>query len=83
MGFDIDMAQLLAREMKVNLQFIPFEQDDLVAQLDAGLFDVGMAGVPVTPPGWKRLSFQSLILRPRYALLFLIIGAMNFPLPNP
>ena len=60
MGFDIDMAQLLAREMKVNLQFIPFEQDDLVAQLDAGLFDVGMAGVPVPPPVGKDYLFRAL-----------------------
>ena len=52
------MAQLLAGEMKVKLQFIPFEQDDLIAQLDAGLFDVGMAGVPVTTPRLEKTTFS-------------------------
>ena len=41
-----------------GLRFIPFEQDDLVAQLDAGLFDVGMAGVPVTTPRLGKMTFS-------------------------
>jgi len=41
-----------------GLRFIPFEQDDLIAQLDAGLFDVGMAGVSVTTPRLEKMTFS-------------------------
>ena len=52
------MAQLLAGEMKVKLQFIPFKQDDLTAQLDAKWFDVGMSGVPVRTPRLGKMTFS-------------------------
>ena len=69
-GFDIDMAQLLAKEMNVKLQFITFEQNDLTAQLDAGLFDVGMAGVPVTTPRLEKMTFSEPYLET--ALCFIV-----------
>jgi ABC-type amino acid transport substrate-binding protein len=37
-GVDIDMAQLLAREMNVKLEFFPFEFDTMAAQLKARRF---------------------------------------------
>lgn len=69
-GFDIDMAQLLAGEMNVKLQFIPFDQEDLAAQLDAGLFDVAMAGVPVTTPRLEEMTFSEPYLET--ALCFIV-----------
>ena len=44
--------------MKVKLQFIPFKQDDLTAQLDAKWFDVGMSGVPVRTPRLGKMTFS-------------------------
>ena len=58
-GFDIDMAQILAREMKVKLEFVPFEFQKMAAQLDAGLFDVIMSGVAVTTPRLEKLTFSA------------------------
>jgi Na+/H+-dicarboxylate symporter len=55
-GFDVDMAQILAREMKVKLEFVPFDFKKMAAQLDAGLFDALYGGHhlfyrPGLPPG--------------------------------
>jgi ABC-type amino acid transport substrate-binding protein len=58
-GFDIDMAQLLAREMKVKLEFIPFEFDTMVEQLNAGQFDLIMAGVVITTPRLEKMTFSA------------------------
>jgi ABC-type amino acid transport substrate-binding protein len=58
-GFDIDMAQLLAREMKVKLELIPFDWDKMAAQLDARQFDLIMAGVGVTTPRLEKMTFSA------------------------
>jgi ABC-type amino acid transport substrate-binding protein len=34
-GFDIDMAQPLAREMNLKLEFFPFDFDTTAAQIEA------------------------------------------------
>jgi Na+/H+-dicarboxylate symporter len=58
-GFDIDMAQLLAREMKVKLEFIPFEFDTMVTQLNVGQFDLIMAGVAVTTTRLEKMTYSA------------------------
>jgi ABC-type amino acid transport substrate-binding protein len=57
-GFDIDMAQLLAHEMKVKLEFVPFEAGNIVAQLNAGYFDLIMSGTAVTTPRLEKMVFS-------------------------
>lgn len=58
-GFDIDMAQLLAREMGVKLEFVPFERDRMAAQLDEGRFDVIMSGLVITTPRLETMTFST------------------------
>jgi len=58
-GFDIDMAQLLAREMKVKLEFFPFEIDTMAAQLEARQFDLIMAGIAVTTPRLEKITYSA------------------------
>jgi len=58
-GFDIDMAQLLAREMKVELEFIPVDWDKMVAQLDARQVDLIMAGVVITTPRLEKMIYSA------------------------
>jgi Na+/H+-dicarboxylate symporter len=58
-GFDVDMAQILAREMKVKLEFVPFDYKKMAAQLDAGLFDLIMAGILVTTPRLEKMTFSA------------------------
>ncbi len=57
-GFDIDMAQLLADEMNVKLEFIPFEDEKMVEQLNAGHFDLIMSGIAVTTPRLEKMVFS-------------------------
>ena len=47
-GFDIELAHDLARELGVTLAFVPVDRDTMAAQLDAGYSDLVMSGVVVT-----------------------------------
>ena len=58
-GFDVDMAQLLAREMNVKLAFVPFDHEKMAAQLEAGFFDVIMAGTVMTTPRLEKMTFSA------------------------
>lgn len=57
-GFDIDMAQRLAQEMGVTIEFVPFAFNSLTQQLDKDHFDVAMSGIygTVEQSGNIRLS---------------------------
>jgi len=46
-GFDVDMAHLLAKDIGVELEFVPIERDGLVGQLNA-CCDIMMSGYVVT-----------------------------------
>jgi Na+/H+-dicarboxylate symporter len=58
-GFDIDMAHLLAKDLEVNLEFIPFEHDTMLQQLNDHQVDIIMSGVAVTPLLLKHLRFSA------------------------
>ncbi len=44
-GFDIDVAQELAAELGVEIEFVPFSFDSIFEQLEADHFDIAMAGI--------------------------------------
>ena len=48
-GFDIEMAHTLARDLGVQLEFVPIERSRMVEQVNAGYCDLIMSGVAVTP----------------------------------
>jgi ABC-type amino acid transport substrate-binding protein len=58
-GFDVDMAQLLAREMKVKLEFVPIDRATLAEQLDSGVVDVAMGGLVMTTPRLEKITFSA------------------------
>ena len=47
-GFDIELAHQLAREMGVGLAFVPVDRHGLATQLAEGYCDIVMSGVAVT-----------------------------------
>jgi ABC-type amino acid transport substrate-binding protein len=47
-GFDVEMAYRLARNMRVNVEFVPFRTATLIEQLEADHFDVAMSGLEGT-----------------------------------
>jgi len=48
-GFDIEMAHTLARDLGVQLAFVPVTRERMAEQLSAGDYDIIMSGVAVTP----------------------------------
>jgi ABC-type amino acid transport substrate-binding protein len=60
-GLNIDLAQLLAWELKVKLEFVPFDYENMVQQLNTGLFDLVMSGVAVTTPRLEKMTFSELL----------------------
>lgn len=57
-GFDIDMAHLLARELGVDLEFIPYEFETMTQQLNDDHFDIIMSGVLKTPRRFEEMDFS-------------------------
>ena len=58
-GFDVDMARVLARDLGVRLEFVPVEWDlkRMADRLDRGECDVVMTGLLVTPQGATVLRY--------------------------
>lgn len=56
-GYDIDMAQILAGQLGVDVLFVPIEEDRIEEQLERGEFDVGMAGLAMTPGHLTNLRY--------------------------
>ena len=58
-GFDVEMAHALARELGVSVEFAPLPREQLLEILDAGRVDVVMAGVVVTTGRASRVAFSA------------------------
>jgi ABC-type amino acid transport substrate-binding protein len=54
-GFDVDLAHRLAKDLAVEIEFVPFEGDTLGRQLEADHFDLAMSGVVGTIPRAERM----------------------------
>lgn len=57
-GFDIEMAHMLARELKCRLHFIPFEYETLAEQLASGEIDIAMSGLSLSTGDLARMGFS-------------------------
>jgi proton glutamate symport protein len=70
-GFDVDMAHLLARHMGSRVEFVPFEFARLADQLEAGEFDVAMSGIGMLPSRLMGMRFTEPYHQVTAALLVL------------
>lgn len=68
-GFDVELAHRLAREMGVGLAFVPVDRDRLPAQLAEGYCDLVMSGVVVTTPWAREVLFSDSYLDETLALV--------------
>ncbi len=57
-GFDVEMAHALARELRVRLELAPVDRSRLQEVLDTGQVDLVMAGVTVTTERAARIAFS-------------------------
>ena len=59
-GFDVDLANALAKEMGLTVNFTSQTFDTLIPQLKAGgTFDVIMSGMTITPEREKEITFST------------------------
>jgi polar amino acid transport system substrate-binding protein len=56
-GFDIDFAQALAKELGVKVKFVPSAWDGIIPGLDAKRFDIILSSMNVTDERKKRVDF--------------------------
>ncbi|MBC9179097.1 amino acid ABC transporter substrate-binding protein [Roseomonas ludipueritiae] len=68
-GMDIDMAEALARRLRVRLRFVETSFAEFAERLDQGDCDLAMMGVGITPEREKRVDFsQPYLASPVYAV---------------
>ena len=58
-GFDVEMAHTLARDLGVALRFVPIDRGALVDQLGGGYCDLVMSGVVVTTERARDITFST------------------------
>ena len=58
-GFNIEMAHMLARDLGVTLEFVPISHVVMAEQLQAGYCDIVMAPVAVTPERAQTMIFST------------------------
>ncbi|TDG14828.1 cation:dicarboxylase symporter family transporter [Seongchinamella unica] len=57
-GFDVEMAHMLAQDLEVKLEFVPFEFDGLRRMLASGQIDIAMSCVASLPDRYADASFS-------------------------
>jgi Na+/H+-dicarboxylate symporter len=68
-GFDVEMAHRLARELGVTLEFIPFEGATMAQQLKDDHFDIAIGGIPMLTPILEKVNFSDPYLDATLALV--------------
>lgn len=57
-GFDVEMALMLANELNVDVEFVPFQYDTLAHQLSRGEFDIAMSGISMSTSRSEAVNFS-------------------------
>jgi polar amino acid transport system substrate-binding protein len=58
-GFEIDVARQLAKDMGVKVEFVPTKWSGIIPALTAGKFDVIIGGMSVTPQRNMKINFTN------------------------
>jgi Na+/H+-dicarboxylate symporter/ABC-type amino acid transport substrate-binding protein len=57
-GFDVEMAHILAQDIGASLEFVPFEFDRLNGMLSSGQIDIAMSCIASLPDRYALASFS-------------------------
>lgn len=68
-GYDVGMAHTLARDLDVDLEFVPTELQNMAQTLDAGYCDIVMSGITVTPKRLQQMSFSQSYMKNTLAFI--------------
>jgi polar amino acid transport system substrate-binding protein len=69
-GFEVELADAIARELGVRAEFVQADWSALVATLERGTFDIAMNGLEVTPARRGRILFS----KPYYAFALRLVA---------
>jgi Na+/H+-dicarboxylate symporter/ABC-type amino acid transport substrate-binding protein len=69
LGFDAEMAHSLARDIGVEIEFIPFQFDTLYSALREAQLDIAMSCIASLPDRYTRATFSTPYLDLRMALI--------------
>lgn len=58
-GYDVEVAQLIAEKLGVEVRFVEGEWDGLLAGLDDGRYDIMVNGVGITPERQEKYDFST------------------------
>jgi len=58
-GFDVELAHALARDLRVRLVLVPIDRERIVEAIEARTVDVVMAGVAITTERMAEISFSA------------------------
>jgi polar amino acid transport system permease protein/polar amino acid transport system substrate-binding protein len=72
-GFEVEIADALARRLGLRAEFVQNDWQTLVPSLDRGDFDIALNGIEVTPARRARVAFT----RPYYAFTETIVVRRN------
>ncbi len=76
-GFEIDVGTRVAKDMGVEVEFIPTAWDGIIPALMSGKFDVVIAGMSITPERHLRINFSE-----PYASSGMLIAANSKNVPG-
>jgi cyclohexadienyl dehydratase len=78
-GFDVDMAESLAASLGVKLEIVPTKWADLLGDLAADKFDIGMGGISINLTRQKAAYFSTPVLRTGKSAIALCKAKTRFP----
>jgi Na+/H+-dicarboxylate symporter/ABC-type amino acid transport substrate-binding protein len=68
-GFDVEMASILARDLGVDVEFIPFRKGGMAEALDNGFFDIAMSGLAMSIQQMQTVNYTSPVIELNRALV--------------
>ncbi len=68
-GYDVGMAHALARDIGVDLEFVPTEMQNMAQTLDDGYCEIVMSGITVTPKRLQQMSFSQSYMKNTLAFI--------------
>ncbi|HEY0973343.1 MAG TPA: transporter substrate-binding domain-containing protein [Solimonas sp.] len=86
-GFDVDLARLMARYMGVKLTLVNTQWDGIIPALLTGKFDLLMGGMTITPERNLKVNFcdpyvmigQTVLMQPKHATTVQRYDQLNDP----